>query len=244
MVDPLADATSLTRTPQSVPHIRRLIFSLLLFGLAFGYVEGAVVVYLRAIGGPIRAAVGITNADLFPLIKITQLRPEDANLVRSLARIEMLREAATLIMLAAVAAAATRNFRSWLAAFAIVFGAWDLAFYATLKALIGWPASLMTWDLLFLLPVPWTGPVLAPIVAASLVIGGIIGLARAPRMDRISWVLLAAGGAIVFAAFVWNWRYIESGGYPRGFPWLVFGTGEFAGVAGFARARLKIRKDV
>ena len=58
----------------------------------------------------------------------------------------------------------------------IVFGAWDLSFYASLKVLIGWPASLMTWDLLFLIPVPWVGPVLAPsIVSITLVPVGFWG---------------------------------------------------------------------
>ena len=52
----------------------------------------------------------------------------------------------------------------------IVFGAWDLSFYATLRVLTGWPASLMTWDLLFLIPVPWVGPVLAPSIVSIMTV--------------------------------------------------------------------------
>lgn len=192
------------------------------------------VVYLRAIGVPVRAAAGLPN-DLFPLVKAGQLGTH-----MMFVRTEVVREAATIIMLAAVAAAATRTFPGWLAAFSIVFGAWDLSFYASLRALIGWPRSLMTWDLLFLIPVPWVGPVLAPsIVSLSLVIGGIVGLMREPRrVDWITWILLLAGGAAIYAAFVWDWRYIMDGGYPRWFPWGLFAAGELAGIVGVARAQL------
>jgi hypothetical protein len=192
-----------------------------------------VVVYLRALAEPIRLAAGLPTAELFPLSKVSQL---GAHL--RIVRIELAREAATLIMLASVAAAAARSFRSWLAAFALCFGAWDLAFYASLRVLIGWPASLATWDLLFLLPVPWVGPVLAPvIVAASLVAGGVAGLVRdPPRVDRIAWALLIAGGVILFCAFIWDWRNVVDGGMPRDFPWLIFAAGELAGVTGCVRA--------
>jgi hypothetical protein len=219
-------------------NFRRIILSLILFGIAFGYVEGSVVVYLRALGEPIRAAAGLPNGDLFPLLKISQLGAHLA-----IVKTEVIREGATIVMLAAVAAAATRTFPGWLAAFSIVFGAWDLSFYATLKALLGWPASLMTWDLLFLIPVPWVGPVLAPsLVSVTLIAGGIVGLVREPkRVDRITWTLLVAGGVVIFAAFIWDWRYIEAGGYPRAFPWTIFFAGELAGIAGVARAQWQNR---
>jgi len=158
-------------------------------------------------------------------------------------RTEVVREGATIVMLAAVAAAATRTFPGWLAAFSIVFGAWDLTFYGTLKVLLGWPASLMTWDILFLIPVPWVGPVLAPtVVSITLLAGGIIGLVREPkRVDWGTWTLLVVGGAAIIAAFIWDWRYIVSGGYPRMFPWAVFGAGEMAGIGGVVRAQMRNR---
>jgi len=191
-----------------------------------------VVVYLRALGEPLRAAAGVAQRELFPLLKTKQVG--DA---WRIVEIEVGREAATIVMLAAVAAVGTRTFAGWLSAFAVVFGAWDLAFYATLRGLLGWPVSLMNWDLLFLIPVPWVGPVLAPvIVSISLVAGGIAGLAREPkRVDWIAWGLLVCGGAIVVTSFVWDWRYILAGGYPRGFPWVVFALGELAGIAALVR---------
>ena len=191
------------------------------------------VVYLRTLSEPIRTAAGYASGELFPLMHAGALGP-----FILLAKIEMAREAATLIMLATVALAATSTPRSWLAAFSLVFGAWDLAFYASLKLMIDWPQSLSTWDLLFLLPVPWIGPVLAPvIVAASLVAGGLVGLHREPaRVRGISWALLLAGGALIFTSFIWDWRHIVSGGMPGGFPWAIFAAGEMAGIAGFVSA--------
>jgi len=192
------------------------------------------VVYLRAISEPIRAATGLRGTDLFPLLTVGQLGSQ-----LSIVKIEVVREAATIIMLAAAAAAGTRTFPGWLAAFSIAFGAWDLAFYATLRILLGWPTSLMSWDLLFLIPVPWVGPVLAPVIVSfTLVAGGIIGLIREPRrVDWITWALLVAGGAAIYASFVWDWRYIAAGGYPRMFPWPIFAAGELAGIAGVWRAQ-------
>ncbi len=191
------------------------------------------VVYLRALSEPIRAAAGYGPGELFPLLSVGQIGP-----LLNIVKIELAREAATLVMLAAAGLAGAGTRRSWLAGFALAFGVWDLAFYASLKVLIDWPQSLMTWDILFLLPVPWTSPVLAPaIVAASLTAGGMIGLLREPaRVGRFAWMLLVAGGVIIFTSFIWDWRHIAAGGMPRGFPWLIFATGEIAGVVGFMLA--------
>jgi hypothetical protein len=68
--------------------------------------------------------------------------------------IEIGREAATIAMFAAVALAVARNAGEWAAAFVITFGTWDITFYVFLKVLLDWPASLFTWDILFLIPVP------------------------------------------------------------------------------------------
>ncbi len=156
-------------------------------------------------------------------MRVDQLGP-----LASLLPIEVGREAATIIMLAAIAAASGAR---WLPAFALVFGVWDLMFYAGLKMLIGWPSSLFTWDLLFLIPVPWAAPVLAPsIVAASLVIGGILGLTRPVRQDRLAAILLAIGAFVIILSFTWDWRSLTAGGLPHDFRWWMFGIGEVFGV--------------
>jgi hypothetical protein len=209
--------------------IKRSILSLILFGIAFGYLEAAVVVYLRELSAPIRAQAGLGPNDLFPLVKAGQLGPH-----LRLVQIEVGREAATIIMLAAAALAAAGTPRKWLAAFAVAFGVWDLTFYAALKLLIGWPESLFTWDLLFLVPVPWIGPVISPvIVAASLTAGGILVLIRREaREGWLPWALVITGGMIILVAFMWDWRHIAHGGMPREFPWGVFAVGEILGVGG------------
>jgi hypothetical protein len=227
---PLAAAARGTNpaNPAARSGLRRVIAGLLLFGISFGFVEAAVVVYLRALSQPIRIAAGLPADDVFPLLDLGQLGP-----VLRLLKIELIREAATLAMLASVALVFARDPRTWLAAFAVAFGVWDLSFYSSLAILIHWPPSLMTWDLLFLLPVPWSAPVLAPaIVAATLVIGGIAALLRTP--PRVKWIArvgFAASLALLLAAFMWDWRSILAGGLPRDFPWLLFAAGEALGLS-------------
>jgi hypothetical protein len=185
-------------------------------------------VYLRTLNEPLRIAAGIPPGELFPLLHVGQIAP-----FLRLLKIELGREAATIIMLAAVAGAAGTR---WLPAFALVFGVWDLTFYTGLKMLIDWPESLFTWDLLFLLPVPWVGPVLAPsIVAASLVIGGILGITRPVRDSAMAGTLLVAGALVIILSFTWDWRFLVNGGVPHTFHWWMFALGEGLGVAGLVR---------
>jgi hypothetical protein len=227
------DPAARPAAPAVTNHIKRTLLSLILFAIAFGYLEAAVVVYLRILSEPIREGTGLPIGNIFPLTPVAQL----GSYLR-VVKIELVREASTLIMLAMVALTAASGFRTWLAAFSLVFGMWDLAFYASLKILVDWPQTLFTWDLLFLLPVPWSAPVLAPvIVAASLVIGGGLGLWREPpRVGWIPWALLVSGGAILLVSFMWDWRNISSGGAPHPFAWGIFAAGELMGVIGLAAA--------
>src|SRR5687767_11117417 len=107
--------------------------ALILFAIAFGYVEAAVVVYLRHIYVPLRQAIypGSNASDLFPLIPIAQFSSEHMRLLI----VELGREAATLLMLAGAGLLAARNGRQWIAGFAIAFGIWDITFYVFLKVL-------------------------------------------------------------------------------------------------------------
>lgn len=156
---------------------RKPIVALVLFGVAFGYLEAAVVSYLRVLHESARQRFYPNRAperqpdDLFPLLTLEQVRTSGES--QTLA-IEVGREAATMLMLAAVALAATSDLGRWGAAFVIAFGVWDATFYLFLKLLLGWPASLLTWDILFLIPVPWVAPVLAPVlVSAAMIAGGV-----------------------------------------------------------------------
>ena len=119
-------------------------------------------------------------------------------------------------MLAAFALIAGRNFNQRMAAFAVAFGLWDISFYAFLKLMIHWPDSLNTWDILFLIPLPWIGPVLAPVlVSAALIVCGLISLIRGGIPARLPhWLFMIAGGLVVILSFVWDFRNVIAGGEP------------------------------
>jgi hypothetical protein len=217
---------------------RRIATGLVLFGISFGYVEAAVVVYLRTIYEPLRRQLypQLAAADLFPLMTYEQLRAKEPDRV-PLVGAELAREAATLLMLAGVALVAAGNSKLWLPAFALAFGTWDLFYYVFLKVLVGWPASLLTWDILFLIPVPWAAPVLAPaIVSVSIIATGLIALRRSMRMHVFHWAGLVVGCSLVLLSFVWDSPNIIAGGLPHRFAWAVFATGELVGVSVFLHA--------
>jgi len=219
--------------------MRRAMAALFLFGISFGYVEAAVVVYLRAIYDPIRHRMHPERpaGELFPLITPQQLadaRPENSRRLL----IEIGREAATMLMLGSVALAVGRNLHEWIAAFAIAFGVWDICFYAFLKLMIHWPASLSTWDILFLIPLPWVGPVWAPVlVALTMIVCGVISLrAGGIRGGLPHWAGVLAGALVIIVAFVWDFRNTSAGGLPNPFNWPLFLVGEAIGLSAFLMA--------
>lgn len=205
----------------------RVVAGIVLFGAAFGYVEAAVVAYLRAIYGPLHTPLN----ELFPLFTLDQLRGLGQEHWTRL-RIELGRELATLLMLAGAGLLGGRNTRERIEIFLACFGIWDITFYLWLKVLIDWPASLLTWDLLFLIPVPWAGPVIAPVLVAISMIA--VGLAMLWReyhgspieIDGKRWIAIVAGGILVFIAFIADFRNTTNGGYPKAFHWGVFLVGE------------------
>lgn len=220
---------------------RRTAAGLILFGISFGYVEAAVVVYLRTMYEPVRYRAHPQRApgELFPLITSEQLSATAPEAIR-LVGIETVREAATLLMLAGVALAAAGSGRLWLPAFALTFGTWDLFYYVFLKVLVGWPASLLTWDVLFLLPVPWAAPILAPaIVSVSIIVMGLTALRRSVPMHLLHCVALALGGFVIVLSFVWDYQNIAAGGLPHRFAWFIFAAGELLGAGAFLHAALK-----
>ena len=123
------------------------------FAIAMAWVESAVVYYLR------------TMVD-----RIEPYQPYPLPVIGGLGTAEFVREAATLIMLLTVGILAGRNWRSRLGYAAVAFGIWDIFYYVFLKVMCGWPHSLLDWDILFLIPLPWWGPVLAPVSIAVLMI--------------------------------------------------------------------------
>ena len=123
------------------------------YAAGMAWVESAVVYYLR------------TMVD-----RIVPYQPYPLPIIGGLGTVEVVREAATILMLFSVGYLAGRTWRARLGYFAIAFGAWDIFYYAFLKVICGWPTSLLDWDILFLIPLPWWGPVLAPMSIALLMI--------------------------------------------------------------------------
>jgi hypothetical protein len=196
-----------------------------IFAVAMAFVESAVVVYLRALahGGPFVA-------------------PGSPLLPPQLLGIEVAREAATIVMLAALARVAGRDVWDRQIVFWLAFATWDLAYYGWLWVLIGWPPSLLAWDVLFLIPVPWTAPVLAPVLVSVGLLGGVGALlrvrtaARLPRFGARSLGALILGGLFVFGSFVVDVRTALHGQAPDHYHWDVFALGALLAVGGFAAA--------
>jgi len=203
-------------------ELRRKLAWLTIFAAAFGFVEAAVVVYIRRVSYP--------EGFRFP---IEFLEPR-------LGIMEIAREAATIAMLLAAAALAARGFWGRFGAFALVFGVWDLVYYAGLKVVIGWPESWATWDVLFLIPGIWTGPIWSvAVVAGLLTVCGAWMMRRAeaapaPRPRPWHWAAALAALTLLLTAFLWNHRLVLGGGVPTYFPWPIWLAGLGCGLAPFA----------
>ena len=160
------------------------------FALAMAFVEAAVVVYLRRVLGVVDLLRDVAVYD--PAIALTEIG----------------REAATLLMLLAVGFATGRSLQSRSGFALFAFGIWDILYYVWLRLLLGWPRSLLTEDVLFLIPVPWWGPVLAPVLIALLATAfGAVLVARdetgrAVRFGGIEWTAVLAGMTIVLYSFM------------------------------------------
>lgn len=198
------------REPPSFPRIAAAV---IVFAVAMAYLEAAVVVYLQlALGGQV--------GDIFPL------RP--AAEVGNLVVIEVGREAATLVMIGSVGLLVGRSGLERLAWSAVVMGVWDIGYYAWLYVFSGWPPTLDTFDLLFLLPVPWAGPVWSPIVVSMALVG--FGLASASAMRsgrrlqvrRWHWIGAFVGGLLVVLSYTVEAPRLIDGGLPGAYPWPVF----------------------
>src|SRR5512145_1971612 len=141
--------------------MREKAVTLVLFAVAMAFIEAAVVAYLRALigGGP-----------LFPM-KV---------LPSAILTVEVAREAATLIMLLCVAFLGVRGGVRRFGAFLLLFAVWDISYYLWLYLVIGWPAGVTDWDILFLIPLPWVGPVWSVLLLCAGMLAFSIFFLRAP----------------------------------------------------------------
>lgn len=153
----------------SKPQItkRQLLFAAI-FGIAFGFVEASVVIYLRAALGFLPGYMGSVSDIIQQSSNSYQQTQALSALPKSLFTVEFFREAATLVMLGAVAALAATKFKERAAMFLWAFAFWDIFYYLGLWLMIRWPASLATQDVLFLIPVPWLAQVWFPCLISGL----------------------------------------------------------------------------
>jgi len=169
---------------------RDRVVLLLLFGAAMAYVEATVVVYLREL----YYSEGFT----FPL----RVFPD------KLILIEIAREAATIIMLTAVAGLIARKPWDRFGYFIVLFGIWDIFYYVWLKITLDWPSGPTDWDILFLIPVPWIGPVIAPVLVSIVMIIAGLGITRLfaagiPfRPTVFAWLLSVTATIMIMYSFV------------------------------------------
>jgi len=162
---------------------RRQLIILAIFAAAFGFVEAAVVVYLRAAIGLLPGYMGTLSELRHSLLGYTQASSL-SQFPQSLLTIEVYREAATMVMLVGVSLlAATKTSARW-AAFLWIFALWDVAYYAGLWITVRWPASFTDLDVLFLIPVPWIAQVWFPLVVSLLTVLAIAWSAAGQRRSR------------------------------------------------------------
>jgi hypothetical protein len=160
------------------------------FAAAMAWVESAVVFYLRTM--------------------IDRIEPHQVDplpVIGSLGPVELVRELATMIMLFTVGALAGKTWRARLGYSAIAFGIWDIAYYVFLKVMCGWPHSLLDWDILFLIPLPWWGPVWAPVsIAVLMILWGTLAsqFESAPASGSVwtAWSLNAIGMLLALYIFM------------------------------------------
>lgn len=180
----------------SFTKTHRTFVLLSIFGIAMGLLEAIVVVYLRQLYYP--------QGFDFPLSPLTP----------QMLSVEWLREIATIIMLVTIGIIAGKNYLQKFSYFLYSFAIWDIFYYVGLKKLLNWPPSFFTWDILFLIPVTWIGPVLAPIICSLTMIllaGSIVCLQERGYTVKIKlseWGLILLGAFMIFCTFIWDYSKI------------------------------------
>lgn len=195
-----------------------------IFAIGFACVESAVVVYLREIF--------YEGGFYFPMKFNWQDMGDSFN---KITRIELAREFATIVMLVAIGWASGKSRLQKFSFFIIAFGVWDIFYYVWLRVMTGWPESIMTWDILFLLPLPWVGPVITPVmIALAMIAAGSLIIyfeekGHELHFTLIDWVVILGFGLLMIIAFCWDWKNIarlpdgvERSGMPNPFLWELF----------------------
>lgn len=180
------------------------------FAVAFAFVESSVVVYLRSLYYP--------DGFTFPLKMI-----EGRHLW-----VEFAREFSTILILVAAGILAGSSVWQRFAYFLIAFGVWDIFYYVWLKVILDWPATVIDWDILFLIPIPWIGPVIAPVLISLLmiIVGWLIVRKETGdnkfRPSKTAWILSILGTALILYTFTRDTRATMLFQPPESFSYAVF----------------------
>jgi hypothetical protein len=203
-----------------------------IYSIAMGYLESAVVIYIRE----------MIFRDATQVLPFRLLEPR-------LAILEIGREVATIAMLAAVGYLAGKDrLERWLM-FIYSFAIWDIVYYVVLKIAVGWPASFFTLDVLFLIPVVWIGPVIAPVLISALLAIGSATIQRIRirkadlRLRPSNFWLFLGGCVLVLYSFTAQIFHILLTAGPKGlenytpetFHWVLFVTGYLVMCAAVAK---------
>lgn len=196
--------TVVTLSPARYLEVIRTLFWLTLFSIAMGFLETSVVVYLRELYYP--------DGFGFPLVEI----------IPAIARTEFYRELATIIMLLGAGIMAGKNAQQRFVFFLYCFAIWDIFYYVFLYVLLGWPESPLTWDILFLIPVPWVGPVLCPVlVSLTMIALTFVTLyaqskGNSGKFTYVEKLILISSCAVVITSFMWDYfQYVKLHGEGR-----------------------------
>ena len=208
------------------------------YAVAMAWVEAAVVYYLRLM-----------------INRIEPYQTEPFPKVAGLSWFELVREAATLVMLLSVGILAGRAWRARWGYAALAFGIWDIFYYVFLKVMTGWPHSLFDWDILFLLPLPWWGPVMAPmLIAALMIFWGTLASQCGPDDSRLisewrAWLVNFFGMGLALYVFMADALRVVSQGedavrrmLPDQFGWGLFGVSLVMMSAPVAQALWRLRR--
>lgn len=199
------------------------------FAIAFAFVEAAVVVYLRQAYYP--------EGFVFPL------KPGSVTETA----VEVARELATIVMLVSVAVLAGKTRWQRFSYFLMIFGVWDIFYYVWLKAVLNWPNSFFEWDVLFLIPLPWIGPVIAPLlVSVVMIAGGWMILrkeerTRGFRPSRAAVVLSLLGTVLILCSFLLDLDASVRFQYPKPYRYdlLVLGLICYVGIPAIGASTAK-----
>ena len=219
-------------------------FVVALYAVAMAWVEAAAVYYLRSLIG-----------------RIEPYQPDPLPEAGGFGEAELVRELATMVMLLSVGWLAGKSARSRLGYAVLTFGIWDIFYYVFLRVITGWwPRSLSNWDILFLIPLPWWGPVWAPMsIAFLMILWGtfVTQFERSSASSGSDWKSLAPGGVgVALALFVFMADAIRTANQgtealrtmlPAGFNWPLFSVALVLmalPVADVARQALCARREM